>query len=391
MKHILIISNKAAFPTSDGGAVAIKSLCENLTSKNYQLDIVAIQKSQEQREKTMPITTKINEKITQIVFREKMNFNILEFIKSLFTTTSYQASRFYTKEIKYFIQKLIDKKKYKYVIFESIFSAVYLQKLKISKSSKLILRAHNVEHKIWQDLAKNNVMKKMFFLFMSHQIKLMEETIPKHVDYIFTLSGSDEKYFSSIFPEKIYNIPVTFNTNHAAAKKIKNTIVHLGAMDWKPNVEGINWFMHEVLPLIKKMKHNIQIHIAGKGMPKKYFNYNDETTIVKGKIKNVKNYIMSKEIMFVPLFSGSGIRIKILEGMSFGLPIISTSKGAEGIPYTHLENIIIANTANEFCNAISLLIENKKLAKKIGTNGQLLIKKYFSKHFAINQLNNIID
>ena len=103
MKHILIISNKAAFPTSDGGAVAIKSLCENLTSKNYQLDIVAIQKSQEQREKTMPITTKINEKITQIVFREKMNFNILEFIKSLFTTKSYQASRFYTKEIKYFI------------------------------------------------------------------------------------------------------------------------------------------------------------------------------------------------------------------------------------------------------------------------------------------------
>jgi len=126
-------------------------------------------------------------------------------------------------------------------------------------------------------------------------------------------------------------------------------------------------------------------------MPKNYFNYNDNTTIIEGKIKNAQNYIMSKEIMFVPLFSGSGIRIKILEGMSFGLPIISTSKGAEGIPYTHLKNIIIANTASEFCNAISLLIENKKLAKKIGANGQLLIKKYFSKHFVINQLNNIID
>ena len=255
----------------------------------------------------------------------------------------------------------------------------------------MILRAHNVEHKIWRDLAKNNVIKKMFFLFMSHQMKLMEETIPKNIDYIFTLSGSDEKYFSSIFPEKIYNIPVTFNTNHTAAKKMKDTIVHLGAMDWKPNIEGVNWFIREVLPLIKKMKHNIQIHIAGKAMPKNYFNYNDNNTIIEGEIKNAQNYIMSKEIMFVPLFSGSGIRIKILEGMSFGLPIISTSKGAEGIPCTHLENIIIANTPREFCNAISLLIENKKLAKKIGQNGQLLIKNYFSKQFVINQLNNIID
>ena len=77
--------------------------------------------------------------------------------------------------------------------------------------------------------------------------------------------------------------------------------------------------------------------------------------------------------------------------MSFGIPVISTSKGAEGIPYSHLENIIIANTTTEFFNAISLLIENKKLAKKIGKNGQLLIKKYFSKKFVINQLNNIID
>ncbi|MAZ57814.1 MAG: hypothetical protein CMP56_00125 [Flavobacteriales bacterium] len=389
MKHILIISNKAAFPSSDGGAIAIKSLCENLISKNYQLDIVAINKSRKQLKK--PIETKINKKITQIVFMKRMNFNIVEFSKSLFTNTSYQASRFYSEEIRFFIQSLIDQKKYKYIIFESIFTTVYLQKLKISNVSKLILRAHNVEHRIWQDLAKNSVMKKIFFLFMSSQIKSMETTMPKHIDYIFTLSTLDQKYFSSIFPEKTYNIPVTFNTDYTPSEKIKNTIVHLGAMNWMPNIEGINWFINEVLPRIKKISPTIKTHIAGKGMPEKYFNYNDENTVIEGKIDNAKNYILNKEIMFVPLFSGSGIRIKILEGMSFGMPVISTSKGAEGIPYSHLENIIIANTTTEFFNAISLLIENKKLAKKIGKNGQLLIKKYFSKKFVINQLNNIID
>ena len=95
--------------------------------------------------------------------------------------------------------------------------------------------------------------------------------------------------------------------------------------------------------------------------------------------------------MIVPLFSGSGIRIKILEGMSLGVPIISTSKGAEGIPYENYHNILIADTINEFEKAIYLLIEDKKLAKKIGENGKKLVEAFFSQKFAINQWKKIIN
>ena len=95
--------------------------------------------------------------------------------------------------------------------------------------------------------------------------------------------------------------------------------------------------------------------------------------------------------MIVPLFSGSGIRIKILEGMSLGIPIISTSKGAEGIPYKNYHNILIADTINEFEEAVYLLIEDKKLAKKIGENGKKLVEALFSKNFAINQWKKIIN
>ena len=111
---------------------------------------------------------------------------------------------------------------------------------------------------------------------MAHQIKVMEETMPKYIDYIFTLSSIDEKYFASKFPEKTYNIPVNFTINSKSTNKMKNTIVHLGAMDWKPNKEGMNWFINNVFPRIKKMNQKIKIHIAGKGMPKHYFNYNDK-------------------------------------------------------------------------------------------------------------------
>ena len=81
-----------------------------------------------------------------------MQFNLYVFIKSIVRDQSYQANRFYNVEIKNYIQKLIDKKKYPIIIFESIFTTVYLKKLHIPKSTKTILRAHNVEHKIWEDI-----------------------------------------------------------------------------------------------------------------------------------------------------------------------------------------------------------------------------------------------
>ena len=104
-----------------------------------------------------------------------------------------------------------------------------------------------------------------------------------------------------------------------------------------PNIEGIDWFLSNVKSKLEN--EGVKIFIAGKNMPTRYFHYNNRNTIIEGEIKNAHKYMENKEILFVPLFSGSGIRIKILEAMSLGIPVVSTSKGAEGIPYINNENI----------------------------------------------------
>ena len=317
-----------------------------------------------------------------------MRFNIFSFINSIIQKKSYQSSRFYHKKIELFIQEKINKQKYNIIIFESIFTTVYLNKLSISPSTTKILRAHNVEHKIWQDLANQQRFQKIPFLLLAHQLRIMEQTTPKNLDYIFTLSRNDEKYFKSIFPKKTYNIPVTFKPKSNKITKIKNSIFHLGAMDWKPNIEGLNWFLKNVKPLIE-VKNNISIYIAGKNMPAYYRKYENNNTIINTKIEDVPNYINNKEILFVPLLSGSGIRIKILEAMSIGTPVVSTTQGAEGIPYTNNKNILIADNANDFANAIHKLIENKSWANEIGENGKTLIQKYFSKKVIIDKWKKI--
>tara|TARA_B100000530_G_scaffold309022_1_gene234485 strand:+ start:90 stop:1259 length:1170 start_codon:yes stop_codon:yes gene_type:complete len=387
-KKILTIANKVIFPTSDGGSMAMSNLAMILQNRNYKIDIVSISKNNKVKNSNQPKKLTINNYITQITFEKNMCFNFNSLITSLFTTNAYQAIRFYDIYIKDYIQKLIDENLYEIIIFESIFSTIYLSKLKINKNTKTILRAHNVEHKIWTDLANNQIIKKIIFLFLSSQIKKNEENIGHFVDFIFTISDFDKKYFSQLFPKKTFNIPVTFRTYKNNIRKIPNSIYHLGAMDWKPNIQGLKWFMSQVLPSLNK--ENISIYIAGKNMPKYFYNYKNHNTIIESDIKHVETYIKDKEILFVPIFSGSGIRIKILEAMAYGIPVVSTSKGAQGIPYTNEKNILIADDKNEFTMSIIRLIKNKKLAKTIGDNGKKLIESHFSDLVVNEKLNNII-
>jgi len=387
--NILIIANKTVFPSSDGGSLAMGKLCDILIDQQYMIDLISISKNNTLLNTIeKPTESKHNTHINQIVFQKNMRFNILSFVNSILQNTSYQASRFYHKKIQKFIQNKVDKKKYKIIIFESIFTTIYLNKLKTPPSTKKILRAHNIEHKIWRDLANQQKVKKIPFLLLANQLRILEENTPRKLDYILTLSEKDEKYFKSRFPKKTYNIPVTFKTQSNKITKIQNSIFHLGAMDWKPNIEGLDWFLKKVKPLIE-IKNNIKIYIAGKNMPTHYMRHKSENIIINSSIENAHDYIKNKEILFVPLLSGSGIRIKILEAMSIGTPVISTTQGANGIPYTHNKNIIIADNPDDFADAIHKLIENKSWARKIGENGKILINTYFSKKSILDKWNKI--
>ena len=99
---------------------------------------------------------------------------------------------------------------------------------------------------------------------------------------------------------------------------------------------------------------------------------------------------MEKTVMVVPLFSGSGIRIKIIEGMSMGIPIISTPKGAQGIPYTNGKNILICKNSIEFKKAIENIQKDENLFNQISQGGKDLVKSYFSTNVVLNNWKKLL-
>jgi len=375
---ILIISHKNIFNPLDGGSLASKKIYLDL-KKEYLTDVICLSnKNINSHEKT--------------VLKVNTSFNLKKLIHSFISNKSYQAERFFSKKICNKIIKIINTEKYDHILFEGVFPAVYLEPIKKKCNCKMIIRTHNIEHEIWKNLQNNtsNLFKKSIYIFIKRQIKKWEEYICKKADFICCISKSDIPYFSKKINKNVKLLPVSF----LIKKKKKNTdfsIFHLGSMDWEPNIEGVNWFINNVWRKFEKNNFSIYCYLAGKNMPNNIKNKSTRKLIIEGTIENATNYMYNKSVMIVPIFSGSGIRIKILEGMALGIPIISTSKGAQGIPYTNGKNILIADNALSFYNVIKKIYSEPILFKKISEGGRDLIQKEFSSEIVIKKWNNLIN
>ena len=157
----------------------------------------------------------------------------------------------------------------------------------------------------------------------------------------------------------------------------KGSFFHLGALDWMPNQQAVEWFLESIWPFVIKKYPEAKFYLAGRNLPDWLSKLEIGGVTIVGEVPSAADFINNKEIMVVPLLSGSGMRIKIIEGLALGKCIISTSVGAEGIDYTNGENILIADSAKDFSDAIEMCINDPQLAAQIGKNARLLAEKEY--------------
>lgn len=158
-----------------------------------------------------------------------------------------------------------------------------------------------------------------------------------------------------------------------------NSCFHIGSMDWAPNVEGVTWFMKDVWSEVQPELPGVALYLAGKNMPPSFLSKENENLHIVGEVDDMTKFSLEKNIMIVPLLSGAGIRIKILQAMSLGKTIISTSIGEEGIGAQHQEHILIANSIAEFKSALHFCFDQPEKAKQIGMNAKVYVCSHFQK------------
>jgi glycosyltransferase involved in cell wall biosynthesis len=157
-------------------------------------------------------------------------------------------------------------------------------------------------------------------------------------------------------------------------------------MDWLPNIEAVDWLLDTVWQDVLKAKPDAKLVLAGRGMPDRFKKIASNNITIIDDVKDSSTFYHSYDIMLVPLWSGSGLRIKLVEGLAYGKAIITTSIGAEGIPYSHNKDMMIADSSKEFAQQIISLLSNDLKKQELQQAARVLAEKTFDYQLIAQQL-----
>lgn len=382
--NILLLCNKSPWPPHEGGPIAMNAMAEGLINAGHTVKILAINSNKYSIAlSSIPESYRAKTRIEYVYI--DLSVRPWPALLNLVSRKSYHVERFITDDFRQALMAILRNEKFNIIQFETLFTTPYLDEIKMFSDAKLILRAHNIEHLIWERMAKGtfNPFKKYYLTHLASTLKKYELNTIRKVDGIVAITAKDAAFFRQHAGEiKVTDIPFGINNINEAnpGKKSgyptrRTGIFHLGSMNWLPNQEGIRWFINKVWPLVRKQLPDLEFHLAGREMPDWLRNCTAPGIVIDGEVPDAKAYMESFSVMVVPLFSGSGIRIKIIEGMLAGCAIVTTRVGAEGIDYTDGENLMIAEDATTFAEKISELILQPSLALQTGSNGRQLVMK----------------
>jgi glycosyltransferase involved in cell wall biosynthesis len=295
------------------------------------------------------------------------------------------------------LKTLSQRESFDVVIFAHLGSLILVPRIrKLFPRAFRILDAHNVDHLLYK---QGNDLDIPAHRKEYEQLKAKETTLNELVHAFTVCSEKDKNILEKLNKHKIkgYVVPNGANTYLYELDKEKNFTLHrlifCGSLDYQPNKDGLLWFYTDVWPLVRRAFPDAILTIVGRnGSCREYDQLKQDQSIeFVGQVASVIHYYNKSSIAIVPLRMGSGTRLKILEAMSLGTPVISTSIGAEGIEYADFENIVIADSTAAMADAIIHLFTNPELSKQLSVHGRALINQNYSWKMAGREMASVIS
>ncbi|MDE3184120.1 MAG: glycosyltransferase family 4 protein [Bacteroidota bacterium] len=295
------------------------------------------------------------------------------------------------------VKTLLQKEKFDTVILESpaTLNAVSLIR-RYDKKVKIIFDAHNVNTNLDAAFLDRKEISKSRYL----HTRKTESQLYKTVDAVLACSDKDRDDFNRLNNERL-DICVIPNGVSVGEKLYDKGVrcdkpgylLFCGYLSAKPNSEGLFWFYPFIWPMVKTEFPGLKLVVLGSGtLPAGMGEIlNDEDLLFTGLVEDVKPFYNQSAISIVPLKTGSGTRLKILEAMSYGVPVVSTSQGAEGIGYTDGVDIIIADEEKLFAQQIIHLLKDKEQRLLIQKNARQLVERKYDWNIIGNDLSAFIN
>lgn len=389
--RVLVVCHKMPYPPNDGGAIATLSMIQGFEQSGDEVQVLCMQ-----THKHGISLAELPESLTkQITWHQQwMNTRINYFAliwNLLFSSKPYNATRFYSRAFAVKLKKIVTESTFDVIQLEGLYVTPYLSEIRKYTNAIVALRAHNVEYEIWERLAGNskNIIKRRYFNLLAKRMQRMEFEALAKIDLLVPITRRDAAILAFEKSENVFVCPTGISSNAVveAIPAKPNTVFYIGALDWLPNQEGLLWFLERVWKKLQISHPHWKFIIAGRnaspGFVQKLSLY--PVTYV-GQVENARDFMLEHNIMVVPLWSGSGMRIKIIEGMACSKCVLTTSLGAEGIAATPGTELFIGNSDTEFISILSQLFENHESIHQVGKNAGKFIQTNYDNKQLIDEL-----
>lgn len=252
---------------------------------------------------------------------------------------------------------------------------------------RTILFQHNVEAAIWERHASvpQHPLRRAYMREQWRRMLAWESQECRRFDHVVTVSDADRDVLRALYGvTDVSSVPTGVDTSYFSpagrAERRLHEIVFTGSMDWMPNEDGIEWFCDAVLPLIRRQVPDASLAIVGRNPTARIRSLASRIAGVEvtGTVPDVRPYLERAGVLIVPLRIGGGTRLKIYEGMAMARPTVSTTIGAEGLPVSHQDELLIADQPAAFADAVVSLLRDPVAAAALGDRAAARVRRDFS-------------
>lgn len=357
-KKILYITTLLPFPPDMGGKIKTLSTLKKLFQSNdvYLFSFVDKKEDLKYEKEIYKIGIKKCFTFVHPVIAEKHRMTQLYLLfQSFFTAKPYSVFKYYDVHAVKSIRDFLKANRIDIFWVDHTIQTQYLQN---DFKGKKILETHNFKTDFFRDMffAESKIFWKLFSLYDWMKFRFYEPKELKKFDLVYAISEKEKEKiarFNKNVKVLIPEIPPTGNKANLKAKKL----FFVGLLTWYPNKQGISWFIKEVFPQLKKEIPGITLDVVGDYSPRWKVPTYDGVKFY-GYQKDLRPFWKNASVFIVPLWYGSGIRIKILEALANGIPVVSTEKGAEGLPDEIKKKIFIEDTPQNLIRTIQKLLYN---------------------------------
>jgi glycosyltransferase involved in cell wall biosynthesis len=378
-KKILFVSARLPFPAIEGHQIRAYGLIKEL-SKISELYLLSVLRPGELIDLSNELADQCAS-IKGVSLKTGLIENVKAGLRSIQTSSPLVVCKYVTSELKdAFIKQLADIKPD--IVHLDLLTLAELADL-IPAGTQVVLNEHNVESDLIVQKIKTltNPLEKLIYKREAILLTKFEKLACCKVDTVLTCSDKDTAIIKGFGANDVWTIPNGVDTTSLLPTETKfkiDDLVFLGGMGWYPNRLGIEWFVNEVLPIIVRKNPSVHLHLIGNPEPWVPLPKTVTANVTKhGFVDDFRPYVASSGIMIVPLHVGSGTRLKVVEGASLGKCMVSTRKGAEGVMLKSEEEIIFADTAEEFASAILNLQKNRTEMIRIGNNARVVAENTY--------------